>query len=403
MNMKSEENKKYGVIEKNLEPADNQIPTEILVHSGRSHADDVMAVLMMQQINPGILVTRTRDSSQIKQKLMEPNIIVADVGEGHYDHHQPNENLNDNHFYNGIRNDANKKAACGLVWDTWGHAVIDKWIEDKVVTLLPNETKITLFNQFRDFVLRPIEAKDVVAGHQHVPKEFILPDINGKLPNYEQESPISELILSIPEIWTPVVVSLPDQEAIFKEQLSKLQEIIKNYNPLSRSPFNLNPIVAALTRQNGELLRNIEFNHARNKTDQEIVNDYLRTEIQKLDSNIRIFSVPYECSMDMLKDTNIQVLLCLDQNRTEIQIRTTKLTIDQDLIEKLGILDSKYINPKLCVIKFSNYTGRQKGLEAAVKIGKAIVLENGSRNIDVGIDTTNIETTLKENPINFDH
>lgn len=401
--MKSEENKKYGVIEKNLEPADNQIPTEILIHSGRSHADDVMAVLMMQQINPGILVTRTRNSSQIKQKLMESNIIVADVGEGHYDHHQPNDSLDDNHFYNGIRNDENKKAACGLVWDTWGHAVIDKWIEDKVVVLSPNETKTTLFNQFRDFVLRPIEAKDVVAGHQHVPKEFILPDINGKLPDYEQESPVSELVLSIPEIWTPVTVSLPDQETVFKEQLSKLQEIIKNYDPLLRSPFNLNPIVAAFTRQNEELLRNIEFNHARNKADQEIVNDYLRTEIQKLDSNTRIFSVPYECSMDMLKDTNIQVLLCLDQNRTEIQIRTPEPIISKNLIEELGIFGSKYINPELCVIKFSDYTGKQEGLEAAVKIGKAIVLENGTRSIDIGIDATNIETTLKENPINFEH
>lgn len=57
------------------------VPDEVIVHSGRMHADDVFSVALLKYINNDIKVIRTRDiPSDFKG-------LVVDVGDGRYDHH----------------------------------------------------------------------------------------------------------------------------------------------------------------------------------------------------------------------------------------------------------------------------------------------------------------------------
>ena len=77
------------------------------VHNGVFHCDDVMCVAIMKSAFPDIEVQRTNRPP----KIYGNDVIVADIGFGKYDHHQPNAEL---------RPDGKKYAACGLVFrDFW--------------------------------------------------------------------------------------------------------------------------------------------------------------------------------------------------------------------------------------------------------------------------------------------
>ena len=57
------------------------VPDKIIVHDGKMHADDILSVGLVKYINPTIKVTRTRDIPE------DFDGIIADVGNGRYDHH----------------------------------------------------------------------------------------------------------------------------------------------------------------------------------------------------------------------------------------------------------------------------------------------------------------------------
>ena len=82
-------------------------------HSGKFHADDVMATAILRLLLGDIKVTRTRDEN-ILRKLD----FVYDVSLGEFDHHQLNKEIRENNI---------PYAACGLVWREFGSRIVQKF------------------------------------------------------------------------------------------------------------------------------------------------------------------------------------------------------------------------------------------------------------------------------------
>lgn len=80
------------------------------IHNGTFHADDVFCVALMQGIYENLEIIRTRDES-----LLATCDVVADVGNGKYDHHQNDKKLRENGIpYCGF----------GLLWQDFGLAYV---------------------------------------------------------------------------------------------------------------------------------------------------------------------------------------------------------------------------------------------------------------------------------------
>ncbi|MGH4139361.1 MYG1 family protein [Clostridium sp.] len=85
-------------------------------HSGKFHADDVMATAILSLILGDIKVTRTRD-----ENILSKLDFVYDISLGEFDHHQLNKEVRENNI---------PYAACGLVWREFGSRVIQKFNSD---------------------------------------------------------------------------------------------------------------------------------------------------------------------------------------------------------------------------------------------------------------------------------
>lgn len=84
---------------------EKKIIDRIVVHGGKFHADDVFCVAMALMCWPGAEVVRL--NSIPEEYLTDDRTIVADIGFGKYDHHQPDAEE---------REDGSRYAACGLLF-----------------------------------------------------------------------------------------------------------------------------------------------------------------------------------------------------------------------------------------------------------------------------------------------
>lgn len=82
-------------------------------HSGKFHADDVMATAILSLLLGDIKVTRTRD-----EDILSKLDFVFDIALGEFDHHQLDKEIRENNI---------PYAACGLVWREFGARVIQKF------------------------------------------------------------------------------------------------------------------------------------------------------------------------------------------------------------------------------------------------------------------------------------
>ena len=389
-------NRKYGVMETNIEPGDNEKLEAIIVHDGKFHADDVMAVWIAKQINPDVNIMRTRNEKELVQGLTNPNVIVADVGEGMYDHHQK-EGVR---FY-PTQEKGNQMAACGLVWDKWGEKVVETWVNNGKMILQPNETISTAAKQFRDYVLRPIEVKDTTVGREHVRSYLILQDKNGNLPDMEQESIVSDFIRSFNDIRFTLENEQLDDLHVFRKQVKNIESIVSTYDKSEANQYGLNPMIASLTRQNSDFLQLIENNYKEKEHDQELLDNFIRSKLEKLNPNARIFNIDFEyTNMDTFKDTNIQVILCSNKNHTEIQVRSVDPNIKlSDKYKEFG--DNIFVHPQghMCAIPITSNQDREAALEIAKSIGEKSILDTYDRAMDIEIDTKDIEI---ENKLDID-
>ena len=110
-------------------------------HSGKFHADDVMATAILRLLLGDIKVTRTRDEN-ILRKLD----FVYDISLGEFDHHQLNKELRENNI---------PYAACGLVWREFGSRVIQKFNSE-----FEENDIISIFDYVDKNLLQEIDATD---------------------------------------------------------------------------------------------------------------------------------------------------------------------------------------------------------------------------------------------------
>ena len=112
-----------------------KIINKIIVHGGVFHADDVMTVALAQVINPDIEIERV---FAVPKDLPE-DVIVADIGDGEYDHHQADAKLRPN---------GQKYAACGLFFDDFWNRIFQteefkkKFEEDYIIPIELNDNGV---------------------------------------------------------------------------------------------------------------------------------------------------------------------------------------------------------------------------------------------------------------------
>lgn len=110
-------------------------------HSGKFHADDVMATAILRLLLGDIKVIRTRN-----ENILRTLDLVYDIGLGEFDHHQPNKEIRENNI---------PYAACGLIWREFGARVIHKFNSQ-----LEENDIISIFDYVDKNLVQGIDAAD---------------------------------------------------------------------------------------------------------------------------------------------------------------------------------------------------------------------------------------------------
>jgi len=110
-------------------------------HSGKFHADDVMATAILRLLLGDIKVIRTRD-----ENLLKKLDFVYDISLGEFDHHQLNKEIRENNI---------PYAASGLVWREFGSRVIKKFNSE-----FDENDIMTIFNYVDKNLIQGIDATD---------------------------------------------------------------------------------------------------------------------------------------------------------------------------------------------------------------------------------------------------
>ena len=115
---------------------------KMAVHNGIFHADDVFCVALMQSIYSDLEIVRTRD-----EKKLEECDVVADVGNGKYDHHHVDKKKRENGIpYCGF----------GLLWQDFGLA----YIQNKFPLLTDVKEQQEVATKVDSTLMQQIDAQD---------------------------------------------------------------------------------------------------------------------------------------------------------------------------------------------------------------------------------------------------
>ncbi len=108
------------LVVKNIEKLRNLVKNGCVTHTNRFHADDILSAALLKIV--GII----SDVSVVKRVERVPqgfNGLVFDIGGGEFDHHQRNAR---------VRQNGNKYAAFGLLWDAIGvEYIMEKYQTDE--------------------------------------------------------------------------------------------------------------------------------------------------------------------------------------------------------------------------------------------------------------------------------
>ena len=88
--------------------------TDIYTHGGMFHTDDVMSTVLLKELKPNVKVHRV---FEVPGKARCSNALVYDIGEGEFDHHQKDVELD---------SAGNKYSAFGLLWREFGRQILFK-------------------------------------------------------------------------------------------------------------------------------------------------------------------------------------------------------------------------------------------------------------------------------------
>jgi uncharacterized UPF0160 family protein len=98
---------------------DRLLPMIIATHSGKFHADDVWAVVVLDLLFPGCELIRTRDLEKIRQADFAVDVGgIWDPAAGRFDHHQKG--------FAGARQSGVVYASAGLVWREHGARCVQR-------------------------------------------------------------------------------------------------------------------------------------------------------------------------------------------------------------------------------------------------------------------------------------
>lgn len=117
------------------------------VHDGKFHADEVMAIAILNILYGDDITLNVIRSRDIKY-FDDNNILKIDVGLGKFDHHQIGGN--------GVRENGVKYASCGLIWREFGYDVINKLSNNE---LSQNDVD-RILDEIDSFIVQPIDAFD---------------------------------------------------------------------------------------------------------------------------------------------------------------------------------------------------------------------------------------------------
>jgi len=173
-------------------------------HSGKFHADDVMATAIITLLLGDIKVTRTRDENTLKALD-----FVYDISFGEFDHHQINKEIRENNI---------PYAACGLVWREFGSRVIQKFNSGFDETDI-----ISIFDYVDKNLVQGIDATDNGI------------DIKSEI----KVTSISDIIQSFNPTWD----SVDSKDEAFEEAVGYATEVIKRIISRQVSVINARMIV----------------------------------------------------------------------------------------------------------------------------------------------------------------
>lgn len=110
-----------GIFMSNVKTTKNMSEATALTHGGVFHADEVMATVILSKIFKDLKVSRTFN---VPADFAD-DVIVYDIGEGKFDHHQKGGN--------GCRANGVPYASAGLIWKEFGPDICSKTADPKAV------------------------------------------------------------------------------------------------------------------------------------------------------------------------------------------------------------------------------------------------------------------------------
>jgi uncharacterized UPF0160 family protein len=186
-------------------------------HSGKFHADDVMATAILSFLIGNIKVTRTRN-----EEILNKLDFVYDIALGAFDHHQLEKEVRENDI---------PYAACGLVWREFGSRVIQKFNSE-----FAEEDILSIFDYVDKNLVQGIDATD-----------------NG----IDIKSEISVMTISdIIQSFNPTWDSDASQDDAFDEAVAYATDVIKRIISRQISVIKARSIVneAYKNRDNNEII-----------------------------------------------------------------------------------------------------------------------------------------------------
>lgn len=187
------------------------IINKMAVHNGVFHADEVFGVSIIKGLYPQVEIIRTRD-----KEILEICDLVADVGEGPYDHHKMDKEL---------RDDGIPYSAFGLLWRDFGIDYVAKFCPH-----LEKKEQETLAKKVADEFILQIDAGDngISLNEFNSPVTTISQVISSFMPLKHEERTVDEAFMEAVDFAHKYLKRLVIRFGEYYESVHYIEEALKN-------------------------------------------------------------------------------------------------------------------------------------------------------------------------------
>ncbi|OON99458.1 MAG: hypothetical protein ATN35_12440 [Epulopiscium sp. Nele67-Bin004] len=206
---------------------------KMAVHNGSFHADDVFCVAMMQEIYSDLEVVRTRD-----EDILNSCDIVADVGNGEFDHHSADKKL---------REDGIPYCAFGLLWQRYGIDYIDSYI-----SLCPEAQVVAIQQKIAYDFISQFDTNDngIDTVTSSVPVMTLSKVIDTYIPFNATSEQLDTAFFEAVEFAKKILAYVVNKEINFYDNLAKIENLLnmqdvqqKRYLVLDKKVAWKNPLI----------------------------------------------------------------------------------------------------------------------------------------------------------------